>query len=208
MCGRIVDPDLRSLGLDTSWLKINPFADWKRRYNVKPTQDVLILDSDGRPVLARWWLIPSWHKGDVTDWKASTFNARIEDAANKPSFRGAWKYGRCLMPVGGYYEWTGSKGKKQPHFIQPAGNEETLWFAGLLSIWREAPTCAIVTRAANEAVDALHHRMPVILNSDERDAWLAGSNNLAIGAGATLRHYPVNRFGVNDDGEDLLEPLD
>src|SRR5690606_6277869 len=126
------------------------------------------------PALARWWLIPSWHKGDLKDWKATTFNARVEDAAKKPTFRGPWQYGRCLIPAGGYYEWTGEKGSKQPHFIRNAGNEETLWFAGLSSVWQDMLTCTIVTRAANETVDAVHHRMPVILNTEERDAWLAG----------------------------------
>lgn len=208
MCGRFVDPNLRSDGLDTSWIRIDPFAGWMRRYNVKPTQDALTIDKGGNAALARWWLIPSWHKGGLKDWKATTFNARIEDAASKPSFRGPWKYGRCLMPVGGYYEWTGEKGRKQPHFIFSAGNEEILWLAALASVWQDMLTCTIVTRAANEAVDAVHHRMPVILNSDERDAWLAGSDDKEIGAGAQLQHFPVRRFGIGDDDAELIEPLE
>lgn len=205
MCGRFVDPNMRSEGSDTSWLKIDPFKGWKRRYNVKPTQDVITVGKDGTPALARWWLIPSWHKGDMKDWKATTFNARIEDAAKKPTFRGPWKYGRCLMPVGGYYEWTGDKGSKQPHFIQSTGNDETLWFAALSSMWQDVLTCTIMTRAANDTVDAVHHRMPVILNTEERDAWLGGSDDLDIGAGVELRHYPVGKFGAKDDGPELIE---
>lgn len=205
MCGRFIDPNLRGTELELSQIKIDPFP---RRFNIKPTQNILVVPSDpAKAALARWWLVPSWHKGDLRDWKATTFNARIEDAATKPTFRVVWKYGRCLIPAGGYYEWTGDKGHKQPHFIQSAGNEETLWFAGLASRWQELLTCTILTRAANDNVAAIHHRMPVVLDSDERDAWLAGTEAKDIGEGAKLRSFPVAYFGLHDDGADLIEPF-
>lgn len=207
MCGRFVDPNMRSEGTDTSWLKINPFPG--RRYNIKPTQQVIIFPPDRlSPLLARWWLVPSWHKGEIKDWKATTFNARIEDAKTKPTFRGVWRHGRCLIPAGGYYEWTGEKGSKQPHFISSAGNDENLWFAGLASRWQDELTCTIMTRAANADVRAVHHRMPVILDIEERDAWLGGTDDLEIGAKAQLRHHIVARFGAASDGPELIEPID
>lgn len=206
MCGRFIDPNLRNTETEFAELKIDPFT---RRYNVKPTQDVLILAAPERaPMMARWWLVPSWHKGDLKDWKATTFNARIEEAAKKPTFRAVWKYGRCLIPAGGYFEWTGEKGAKQPRFIRSAGNEETLWFAGLASRWGDLLTCAILTRGANSDVRAIHHRMPVILNADERDLWLSGDGGEALGAEARLRHHPVARFGTHDEGPELIEPID
>lgn len=203
MCGRFVDPNLRSAGLDTSWLKINPFP---RRFNIKPTQEVYVWHQEA-PGLARWGLIPGWHKGELKDWKASTINARIEEARDKPAYRDAWRRGRILIPAGGYYEWTGTKTPKQPHFFCGAGNEEVLWFAGLASVWRDLLSCTIMTRAANLSVEPVHDRMPVILNSEERDAWLAGSEDLSIGAAARLRHHPVQSFGLQADGPDLIEPL-
>ena len=204
MCGRFVDPNLRSMGLDTSWLKITPFP---RRYNVKPTQEVLILAKPAlEPLVARWWLLPSWFKGeDVKGWKATTFNARIEEAKEKPAFRAVWRYGRCLIPAAGYYEWTGDRGAKQPHFIYPAGNDEMLFFAGLASRWHDLLTCTILTRAANDTTADLHPRMPVILNTEEQDAWLGGSDDLNLGTGAQLRHHPVRSFGIGDDGPMLIE---
>lgn len=201
MCGRFVDPDLRSAGLDTSELKITPFP---RRYNVKPTQEIYIL-LNGQLALARWGLIPAWHRGTLQDWKASTINARIEEAADKPSFRGPWRHGRILIPAGGYYEWTGSKSPKQPHFFQSAGNDDTLWFAGLLSLWQDMPSCTILTRAANETVAPLHDRMPVILDPAEREAWLSGSTDRSIGRHVQLRHHPVQTFRTRDEGEELTQ---
>lgn len=203
MCGRFIDPNLRGTEVEHSEIGIDPFV---RRFNIKPTQDVLILDGGQEHLSrARWWFIPSWHKGDMKGWKATTFNARIEEAAEKPTFRAAWKYGRCLIPAGGYYEWTGKKGSKTPHFIQSAGNEETLWFAGLASTWNDIRTCSILTRAANQHVQSVHHRMPVILNADERDAWMAGSAERDIGAAALLKHHAVASFGIPDDGPELIE---
>lgn len=85
---------------ELSKIKIDPFKHHRRRYNAKPEME---------PHMARWWLIPSWHKGEEKDWKATTFNARIEDAKSKPTFRGVWKYGRYLIRAGGYYDWTGER---------------------------------------------------------------------------------------------------
>lgn len=55
---------------------------------------------------------------------------------------------------------------------------------------------------------AIHHRMPVILNADERDAWLAGADAPDLGAKARLWSHPVARFGLHDDSPDLIEPCD
>lgn len=205
MCGRFIDPDLRGTDAELSELKIDPFP---RRYNVKPTQDVLIVAKEPRePMMARWWLVPSWHQGSLGDWKAATFNARIEEARDKPSFRAVWRRGRCLIPAGGYYEWRSEGVRKQPHFFAAAGNEETLWIAGLASRWQGLLTCTMMTRAANSSVEPIHDRMPVILNLEERVAWLAGSDDLTIGSGAQLRHHAVRPFGIADDGPDLIEPI-
>lgn len=206
MCGRFVDPNLQSLGLDTSWLKLNPFP---QRYNVKPTNEVVILAKTPlEPMKARWWLVPSWFEGaEAKDWKPTTFNARFEEARDKPSFRNVWKHGRCLIPATGFYEWSGPKGKRQPHLILPAGNEETMHFAGLASRWRDLLTCTILTRPANDSMGGLHDRMPVILNLEEREAWLSGTEDPDLGAEAKLRHFPVRSFGMNAEGPELIEPL-
>src|SRR6056297_1150065 len=93
MYGRFLDPNLRGTEFEFADLKITPFP---RRFNIKPTQEVYALLGQ-ELTCARWGLIPGWHKGELKDWRASTINARIEDAATKPSFRGAWRHGR--MPV-------------------------------------------------------------------------------------------------------------
>lgn len=205
MCGRFVDPNLRGTEFEHSEIKIAPFP---RRFNVKPTEDVLIFAKDPlEAMLARWGLIPSWHKGELRDWKATTFNARIEEAKDKPTFRQVWRHGRCLIPVGGFYEWTGQRGHRQPHFFSSAGNEENLFLAGLASRWQDLLTCTIMTREAYEDMRPIHDRMPVILNAAEREAWLGGSDDVTLGADTRLHHHPVRPFGIQDDGPELIEEI-
>lgn len=85
-------------------------------------------------------------------------------------------------------------------------NTPTLWFAGLISQWHDLLTCTILTRAANDSVEPIHDRMPVVLDTNEREAWLGGSDDLSLGAEARVRHHPVRRFGIGDEGAELLEP--
>ena len=208
MCGRIIDPNLRNTEVDMSQIKIDPFGG---RFNVKPTETVVILAKT--PLIAmeaRWGLVPSWFDcASPKDWRAATFNARIEDARDKPTFRQVWRYGRCLVPVGGFYEWSGPKGARQPHFFRPGGNEANLYLAGLASRWGDLLTCTIMTRAATGAMGGLHDRMPVILNADEREAWLGSTDDLeGLGAGAMLAHHPVAPFGLRDDGPELIEAME
>ena len=74
------------------------------RYNIAPSQPVLIVRLNERGErhlgLVRWGLIPGWVK-DPRDY-AMLINARSETAATKPSFRGAMRHRRCLVPANGF----------------------------------------------------------------------------------------------------------
>lgn len=77
------------------------------RYNIAPTAAApVIRNADtGRVIeLMRWGLVPHWSREPKTTY--ATFNARSEDAASKPTYRGPMRYRRCLIPVDGFYEWS------------------------------------------------------------------------------------------------------
>ncbi|MDA8584976.1 SOS response-associated peptidase [Rhodobacteraceae bacterium] len=197
-------------------LSIIPSVAVAPSFNIKPTEMVPVVTGRDRNLttsLARWWFVPHWHKGNVKDWKQTTFNARIETAFEKPSFRTAWKTDRCLVPASGYYEWTGEKGKKQPHYITVEQNLPVFFFAGLHSTLEDgSETCTVLTRAATPEIARLHHRMPVILNSQETESWLdfADEDEQVIetyGQDWTdkFRTWPVRKFGIKDDGPELIE---
>jgi putative SOS response-associated peptidase YedK len=80
------------------------------RYNIAPTTmvDVVRHDAEGRRemVSMRWGLIPRWWSKPLSEIPA-TFNARVETVAEKPMYREAYRRHRCIVPVSGFYEWTG-----------------------------------------------------------------------------------------------------
>ena len=76
------------------------------RYKIAPTTfiDVVTSRTKDREIVGRemvpmrWGLIPTWWKKSRKDVPA-TFNARAETVAEKPMFRGAFKYRRCIIPA-------------------------------------------------------------------------------------------------------------
>ena len=154
-------------------------------YNIAPTQQVpIIVEIEVEAVPsrqlhpARWGLIPSWAKEVSTP----LFNARIESALEKPSFREATQKKRCAIPASGYFEWKATDSGKQPFYIHPS--EGMLAFAGIYSWWRDPakqandPTrwvlsCSILTKDSAPALSSIHDRNPVFLSEDNLSAWLA-----------------------------------
>jgi putative SOS response-associated peptidase YedK len=129
--------------------------------------------------MMRWGLLPYWAKDEKLSY--STFNARSEEFRTKPVFRDAWKRGqRCLVVTDGFYEWKklDLKGKvKQPYAIAMA-DEAQMVMAGLWDRWKdpksgnEVLSCTVLTCAPNDAMAALHDRMPVILAETDWPKWL------------------------------------
>lgn len=209
MCGRFAQTKLDWPSYLEAFGDIAP-PDLPASFNIKPTQDIaMAYMQDGEMIAApaRWWFVPHWHRGGIKDWKAATFNAKIETAHEKPTFRTAWKNNRCVIPATGYYEWTGPKGDKQPHYISVEQNAPVFFFAGLYSTLRDGTqTATVMTTKAAPDIKELHHRMPLILSTDQVTDWLT-CDGRDYGWGQRHYHYMVNPFGVNDEGEGLIDPI-
>jgi len=235
MCGRFVSPEERALERVFELGRRdnpNPFA---RRYNVCPTDTIPFLRQPAnasRPELAsgRWGMVPHWWK--ETKPPRTSFNARLEEAAEKPMWRDAFARSRCLIPAEGWYEWqaverldpsTGEIQKaKQPYFIRRA-DAALFCFAGVAAYWKDPKTgealrsCAILTSSATGALAQIHDRAPVVLPESAYGAWLdrkvtdpAKAKALAEGAlpPSAFTQWKV-RLLVNDsksDGPELIEP--
>lgn len=156
--------------------------DFPPRYNIAPSQPVPIITGplDGEEkgarhfLLVRWGLVPSWAKEMP---QSILINARAETIAEKPSFRGAFRHRRALMPVSGFYEWQAKgAGPKQPWFIRRKDGAPfamaAVWDQWMDSQGNELDSCAIVTTEANETLKPIHHRMPVILDEKDWALWL------------------------------------
>ena len=150
--------------------------DFRPRYNVAPTQQVLaVVGGDSRRAgFMRWGLIPPWSKDGPSS--RPIINARAETVAEKPSFRSSLKKRRCLMLADGFYEWQRAGDTKRPMRVAMRSGEPFA-FAGLWSVWTDpegnrTPSCAIITTEANDLLRPIHHRMPVILPEQAEDLWL------------------------------------
>jgi putative SOS response-associated peptidase YedK len=172
------------------------------RYNIAPTQEVLIvrLSAHGRreAVRLRWGLVPSWAKD--TTRAARCINARAETVDTLPTFRDAFMKRRCLVLASGFYEWRKVSAKeKQPHYIT-ARDDKPMAFAGLWERWtpkdggQPVETFAIITTAANALLSPLHDRMPAILDEAKQTIWLGEKNAAPPELKAMLRPYPPERM--------------
>ncbi len=226
MCGRYVPPDVADMERYWNLSHRQSISSIVRRFNVAPTSQVpvIVREADGTLALldARWGLIPFWWKQDKLP--PMTFNARSEEAAQKPMWRDALRSKRCIMPAYGWYEWNekeqiiapSGKPANQPYYHYSA-NSEVIAIASLWSRFDRPDahsilSCALVTKDAAPSVADIHHRMPVILKPEQFDAWLnpATSANdiqeIIANPREDFEHYAVSA-AVNNARNDYPELL-
>ena len=158
--------------------------------------------------------MPHWWAKPLAEFRATTFNARSEEAASKPMFRDAWQRGRCLVPAIGYFEWAGQPGAKQAFFITLEGNAPGFCMAGL---WAQAKvdgetllSFTVLTCPAGDATRHLHPRSPVILPEADWASWLTpGSDSAGLMRPAPDDRVVLTEVGpavgnVRNNGPDLI----
>ena len=188
-------------------------------YNIAPTQTALVIretpEGSREAVGLRWGLIPFWAKEPSIG--SRLINARAEGLVDKPAFRAAFRRRRCFVPADGFFEWRALAGRrKQPYYVRLASGEPFA-MAGLWEQWRPPEgdpiaTFTIVTTAANEALGALHDRVPVIVAPADYDEWLSSPNPSALlgpWAGAAFEIVPIGTRvnDVRNDDPGVLQPL-
>lgn len=222
MCGRFAQKETPQRLAD--YFRAACTVDFEPRYNIAPSAKIVTVTADRneRRHLNRmkWGLIPAWSKDPSIGNKLA--NARCETVAEKPSFRSAFKYRRCLIPASGFYEWKTEAGKKHPWYISFRSGEP-LAMAGLWETWQPegadpVETCCIITTGPNELMKTIHDRMPVILDSSQWDQWLSPGVKqtdsllpmMTPHDDSVMQAWPVtrelNRVGLRDD-PGLIEPV-
>ncbi|HZO05471.1 MAG TPA: SOS response-associated peptidase [Solirubrobacterales bacterium] len=168
------------------------------RYNVAPTQEILVVRSSPEPEeaaagerearLMRWGLVPVWAKDLKVGYRM--INAKTENLESSRAYSplvGKYRH-RCLIVADGFYEWMKAEDPKQPRqpwrFTVDGG--ELFAFAGLCTRkeWADPDdrgvaddgylySATIITTTPNKVVAPVHNRMPSILPSREAEAaWL------------------------------------
>lgn len=190
------------------------------RYNICPSEAVPAVRAapEGGRHLVRlhWGLVPSWSKGPGGG-RYKMINARAETAARRPAFKTALARRRCLLPADGFYEWRhAGKGPATPYFVHRRDGRP-MALGAIWERWRgdggTVESCAVLTTAANEAVAAIHDRMPVLVAPGDFARWLdpaadSPADLLVPAPAGDLALHPVgpevNRPG--NDTRDLVRP--
>ncbi|MCS0500333.1 SOS response-associated peptidase [Protaetiibacter mangrovi] len=227
MCGRFANDAETNELIEEFVAQGNDYRDWRPSFSIAPTDVVPIVRdraaSSGEIVRgiepAAW----DFHPPFLTAKGRPQFNARIETVATNGLWRSAFAGNRCIVPMRGYYEWTGEAGDKQPHFLH--GERPLLAAAGLATARkvddRWVVSTVIVTREARDASGEVHDRMPAFLSRDAYDEWLSPAKLAsdaekqrmldlleAVSAemAATISSYEVDRRVNNSRAVDPADP--
>lgn len=165
MCGRFYIDDETAREIERIARKIDSRN--AKMGDVHPSEPALVLraDSDNMVAEVLKWGYEAARKNTLI------FNARSETVGEKPMFRHDYEMHRCLIPASKFYEWKsiGEKKKEKYEFFAPG---EILYLAGIYHKDPEGDRFTILTREAEGCMTGIHHRMPLILHKEEREAWL------------------------------------
>ncbi|HLU64526.1 MAG TPA: SOS response-associated peptidase, partial [Protaetiibacter sp.] len=164
MCGRFANDAETNELIEEFVAAGNDFRDWRPRFSIAPTDVVPIVRerATASGELVRTIEPAAWdfHPPFLTKKTRPQFNARIETIATNGLWKSAFAGNRCIVPMRGYYEWTGEAGDKQPHFLH--GERPILAAAGLATArkvdgeWQVSTV--VVTREARDASGLVHDR--------------------------------------------------
>jgi putative SOS response-associated peptidase YedK len=162
---------------ETLQVPADPIADEPPRHNIAPGQDVVGLTSNGFTRM-RWGMIPVGRvNARGRPVMETIINARSETVLDKSAIAGV---GRAVMPVNGWYEWTG-KARRKTAWRICSKDGDLLFFAAITDVWKapggtEIHQLASVTCEPSADVCDVHHRMAVILSLADVPVWLNGND--------------------------------
>jgi putative SOS response-associated peptidase YedK len=154
-------------------------------YNISPAMRAVIQTPEGL-VKGRFGISPAWKPTQLFLNARSDGDNNPEDKATgwevgihkKPAFRSAFKSRRCVIPVTGFIEGPKIEKLKKPYlFSKP--DSSIFYLAGLYEPFtdqktgEQLPSFAILTTPSNVLTNhILHHRAPLMLQSDSVSTWL------------------------------------
>jgi putative SOS response-associated peptidase YedK len=171
MCGRyyVDDETSREIRKILEQIDAKYVGSKRKSGEIFPTDQAPILaayNKEIEPELSTWGF-PNFNN------KGVLINARAETAIEKRTFRESILSRRCVIPSTGFFEWNSNKKK----YLFKRKDEEILYMAGIYSFFKEEYRFVILTTAANESMEEIHDRMPVVLKGDEVEKWILDNNS-------------------------------
>ena len=174
MCGRFSTSNIPTSIISS----LNVSADkFEPKREVYPSDEVTVVfrAKINEAAKMRW----GWHR-DFS--KRPLINTRGLEAWNKKTWRHALQHQRCIIPASAFYEWNENqpKGKRDKYKISPT-DTDGFAIGGLYEINEMGEMLmSILTTLPNSKMTTIHHRMPVIIVSDQFDNWFTSNNKTEI----------------------------
>lgn len=127
--------------------------------NITPGMNINIVIANNKKIVShtmKWGYSMSLNSSLV-------INARSETIFEKRMFKDDILKRRCLIPASGFYEWDHLK-----HQISFENDDDILWMAGIYNKYGEV---VIITTQANDVMQPIHSRMPLILHHSDIVKW-------------------------------------
>jgi len=180
MCGRITQTrEIRDYAREAGWtesdLWMRDVSGYVATFNAPPgVKHLVFREHRGHQVveMVHWGYLSPWAKEKAF---GQAINAKREKLLGG-YYRSMMKTGRVIVPVDGWYEWTGEKGNKQPWYIR-AKTGAPLFLAALTNHFpdKDDPEGAgfvIVTNDVAGGMIDVHDRRPVALSAEDARLWM------------------------------------
>lgn len=187
------------------------------RYNLTPRQSLPVIVAERRLVAMRWGFPPVWKPNPFN--QPPLFNAKAEEVREKATWKKPVAERRAIVPATGFYEWRpgpgGPKDRQPVWFRRKDGRPLSLAAVWGTFDWEERkgwPCVSVLTTAPEAVVAPIHDRMPLLLEPEDEDRWLAPGDDwmslLSRPVGDCLEFVPVSpRLNqIDQDDAGLLDP--
>jgi|SRR5690606_35213877 len=149
-------------------------------YNVNPGQSGWLITGEdkGRVVPAHWGLPDA---GDPKGEAVTLFMAEGSRIATSSTFRMSLRQRRCIVLADSYYIWR-KRGDKNQVFRVYSRDFPCLLLGGIYERrqikGRDVICFTIVQTEAGADVKDIYHKMPLILDNDQAEQWIADQANI------------------------------
>ncbi|MBM7582829.1 putative SOS response-associated peptidase YedK [Caldicoprobacter guelmensis] len=174
MCVRfLLEADIEQLVRNYRAEEVDEKAKSYSKGDFYPAQSALVvLEPKNRVItLARWGF-------DYSSKKKVVVNARAETILDRPMFKDAARYARCIVPANLFYEWKDEEIGKKVRYKIGLQDGNIMSLGGLYKLSFDkglGPQLdfVIITTDAEEGVREVHPRMPLIIKEEWVDMWLS-----------------------------------
>ena len=133
---------------------------------------IIILENGARQVVpSSFGMTPAWAKNPSYGPKYA-YNSRMETIDEKPTFRDAFRFRRCLVRVVAFNE---NLGRNRWLKVTAAEPNDRLVIAGLYELPNKhvkTRSHCLVTSPTNGLIEPFNDRMPVLLSVEGQRVWL------------------------------------